>query len=81
MSFGWDWEDVSWSQVTAESLISMLGRAGFVVRTMAGRALGGAQHAESQAMVREEEAQNEMLDAVGVKYNEQIVKMQEKVRE
>lgn len=59
----------------------MLGRAGFAVRTMAGRALGGAQHAESQAMVPEEEAQNDMLDAVGVGYKEQIAKMQEKVGE
>ena len=70
MSFDWDWEDVSWPQVTAESPVSILGRAGFDVRTTAGRALGGAQHVEPQAMVYEEEAQNEVLDIVGVGYKE-----------
>ena len=33
----------------------MLGRAGFAMRTMAGRALGGAQYVESQAIVYKEE--------------------------
>jgi len=61
--------------------MSMLGSAGVGVRTTAEVALGGVQHVESQAMVREEEAQNEMLDAVGVGCDEQIAKMQEKVVE
>jgi hypothetical protein len=56
LAFGCDWQDSS-SLAIAESPTLTLASGRVGVRMTAGRALGGAQHPEPQAMVRGEEVQ------------------------
>jgi hypothetical protein len=78
-AFECDWQDLSSSQVVAEPSPSVLSSIGVGVMTV-GRALGGAQHADSQAMVREEkvrgsQGQNKVRNAVGGGCKAQRAKM------